>query len=497
MPGQEMARTSFTRLPRQALAVVVLALALAALGSAPAGAASSRSFHPVAVHGSTLLFKVRGITPSRIDRALLKVGTRSYRLSPTVVRRAVRLRALLRTRPTLASAARHTRRARSRLVVYLKPTPRKTAKRKTTGPAAKSGADGTSTAVAARPAPAAAPAPTGNRGTRVLSTATCDASFGSFSGPSALPSACWRPYSDASPFNQPLPSNPRVVANSDAVVSTITGWGRPSKLPAGNVDDGDWDHPMYYSSPTDPVFTVHCTETWGTCEVEGMKVRIPDAARPAASDDAHMGVVDQAGQWEYDFWTVKSKPAGGGTLNIGWGGRTRIGTPDADGLDTNATAAHFGLLAGVVRVPEMQAGQINHALFMVVHCTSGQIAYPAQGKGSVCGGNAPAMGARFQLAMSDDQIAALNVPEWRKTIFRAMAHYGLFVGDTGGPSWHIQFESSATYTSFGAPDPWVDYFDAQPDVQRDGRYRYLDMSGGVDWQRYLRVVDPCVTQRTC
>ena len=62
-----------------------------------------------------------------------------------------------------------------------------------------------------------------------------------------------------------------------------------------------------------------------------------------------MAVIDQASGWEYDFWQVESKPAGGGTISISWGGRTAIGTADADGLGSNATAAHFGLAAGVIR----------------------------------------------------------------------------------------------------------------------------------------------------
>ena len=126
-----------------------------------------------------------------------------------------------------------------------------------------------------------------------------------------------------------------------------------------------------------------------------------------------MAVIDQASGWEYDFWQVASKPAGGGTISISWGGRTAIGTADADGRDSNATAAHFGLAAGVIRPSELAAGEINHALFMVVKCTSGTSVYPAgPGAGSACADktNAPAMGQHFFLDMTDAQIEALSVP---------------------------------------------------------------------------------------
>ncbi len=133
----------------------------------------------------------------------------------------------------------------------------------------------------------------------------------------------------------------------------LTGWGDPAELRAGISDTAsDWQHPTYYSSPSDPEFQIHCTEDWGTCEVEGMHVRIPAAARAAGGHDAHMTVVDQASGWEYDLWQVTSKPRGGGRLLTSWGGRTRI---DGDGLGSDATAAHFGLLAGSIRAEEMAA----------------------------------------------------------------------------------------------------------------------------------------------
>ncbi|MCQ7030002.1 hypothetical protein MRO55_26225, partial [Escherichia coli] len=64
---------------------------------------------------------------------------------------------------------------------------------------------------------------------------------------------------------------------------------------------------------------------------------------------------------------------------------------------------------------------------------------------------------RFQLTLTEAQISALNVPAWKKTILRAMARYGLYVGDTGTSSWGIQLESGTTYTSFGTSDPFVTF----------------------------------------
>ena len=319
--------------------------------------------------------------------------------------------------------------------------------------------------------------------------------LGSFAA-GAWPSGCWRPYSDASPFNRPIGANPRLVANSQAIVSSVAGAG-PANLVAGDAGTRwDYSHPLYYSQASDPVFTIDCLESWGTCDVEGMQVRIPDAARPAAGGDGHLTVIDQASGWEYDLWQVRSKPAGGGTLTASWGGRTRI---DGDGLGSNATAAHYGGAAGVIRAQELAAGRIDHALFLVIKCGSGGKVYPSLGTGARCSDptNAPAMGSRFQLDMSDAEIDALQVPTWKKAILRAMAQYGMYFGDTGGPGFGLQFESGASYTSFGAEDAMVS-FARQIGMRANGEGKFsFNVRDGVDWQSRLRVVDPCEAQGTC
>jgi hypothetical protein len=315
------------------------------------------------------------------------------------------------------------------------------------------------------------------------------------------PPACWRPYSTASPVNTPLGASPPLASGSAQIVkSWLSTWSATNRssaprFVAGFADTGeDYEHPLYYSQAGDPTYTVHCAESWGRCPVEGLEVHIPAAANPAGGGDAHMAVIDQASGWEYDFWQVRQKPAGGGTLTISWGGRTRI---DGDGLDSPATAGSFGLAAGVIRPSELAAGEIDHALFMVVKCTNGTSVWPA---GPVSGrscssiglpnAGAPAMGQHFFLDMSDAQIGALSAPAWQKTILRAMARYGLYVGDTGGG--FIKIESGSSQTSFGQPDPWVQL------AKQAGISPWYDASIGkstytfnfwdaVDWGRYLKV----------
>ncbi|MBA2629447.1 MAG: hypothetical protein H0U84_00295 [Thermoleophilaceae bacterium] len=308
-----------------------------------------------------------------------------------------------------------------------------------------------------------------------------------------------RPYGQDSPFNRPVPGSPKLLSNSGAIVDRLDGWGPVQQLRAGHADtSGDYFHPVYVPSAKDPVYTVRCERWTSSCEVEGHRVRIPSKARPAGGADGHLAAVQPDG-WEYDFWQVRSKPANGGTLVVSHGGRTRY---RGDGLGSDATAAEFGLAAGVISGEEMKLGRIDHALFMHVRCTSGTSVYPATPgtTGSICSdrGNAPPLGAHVWLDMSEAQIAALRVPTWKKTILRALHRYGAYVGDTtgGSVSWGLQGLSGSSYTSFGRTDPWVDVARSAGLERWRGSF-YFDMDSGVDWRRHLKVVHPCVANRTC
>lgn len=321
-----------------------------------------------------------------------------------------------------------------------------------------------------------------------------------WTGPSSPP-ACWRPYAASSPFNQEIPRGARVAPNSARVVRRLLSFGPLQNLTAGDAGRADdFGRAVYFSHPGDPVFAVHCTKLRRPCPVEGLRIRIPDAARVPGGSDGHLSVVDAASGWEYDFWRVQSKPAGGGRLAVARGGRTRI---DGDGLGSGAVAARFGTLAGLLRPEELQAGHINHALAISVRCDSGAFVYPASQVSTSCASlglpdaDAPAIGTRLQLAMTPAKIDDLDVPAYRRTVLRAMARYGMYVADTGG-SWGIVKESGLETLSFGLGDAWVSFARAvgAPYWAPDRRY-VINLRAGVDWARYLRVIAPCVAQGTC
>jgi hypothetical protein len=323
-------------------------------------------------------------------------------------------------------------------------------------------------------------------------------------GVGAWPGPDWRPYSKDSPFNQPIGRAP-VHPDSDQLVANALRWGAPATITAGTAGSpNDYGHPVYYAQPTDPVYVLHATEPWGHNSLEGMRIRVPAGAQPAAGTDGHMTIVMPDG-WEYDLWRAQV-PSATGQLVFAWGGRVRI---DGSGLGGAATAAHFGGLAGVIRPEELASGHVDHALFIVLRCTGsgtsfgygarqgssrgvGSYVYPAAAGGGACGtpsSETPPLGARFRLAISPARIARSGFPRWKRAILDALARYGGFVSDTGGPGFALMMQSSATYTSFGAPDRLVQVARGAGVLPQAGRYA-LDLASGVDWQRYLRIVAP-------
>lgn len=330
---------------------------------------------------------------------------------------------------------------------------------------------------------------------------TCDAA----SRLNSWPSGCWRPFAAASPFNQKLPEDVPIAPGGDRVVERLAGWGPPQNLVVGHPPENtsDFGHPVYFSKSTDPVYRVRCERFGGECPLRGRRIRIPARARPAAGSDGHLAVIDRHAGVEYDFWKVSSKPATGGTLVTGYAGMAKL---RGAGLRSPATASQFALSAGQIRPQELARGRIDHALVMLIRCSSGRAVWPAapSSTGAPCrrfglsDEDAPDMGMRFRLDMTQSEIGALDVPSWRRTILTAMAQYGMYVEDTmsGHAAWGVGAESDRTYDALAGPSPWV-RFGRSVDAPRYHDAYVLPLDGSVDWGARLRVVPSCLARGSC
>jgi hypothetical protein len=326
-------------------------------------------------------------------------------------------------------------------------------------------------------------------------------------------SACWRPFTAASPFNSQLPASPKLAANNTAVQQHMLtyGWALQDSTTGFSLAASDGTRPVYFGTPTDPVLTVRCTNEEGphTCQgnngidVNGAQVNVPAGARPGNNWDAHMIIIQTATGQEYDFWHASIS---GTTLTTGTGAVENINT--TAGTQDAGDAASFALTAGLLRPSELASGHIDHALVMTIPCTNANgptvgYSWPATGGwGEYCGQywsesstGAPTIGQLFKLNMTDAQIAASGAPTWQQTIMTALAHYGAYAEDTEG-SWHnegmyILTQDPTSWTSIGQPNAWTTTINTL-----GGHNNTLTSTTPIPTNK-LQIIDPCVVQRTC
>jgi hypothetical protein len=317
--------------------------------------------------------------------------------------------------------------------------------------------------------------------------------------------ATWRGYTAFNPMaaatvpfaaeafiNQRVPANPVVLSNSKAMVELV---GQPQDL----WTDGGYDHPWYYAKESDPLYEITSVASGGSW-ANGLKIHIPEAAKAAPGTDGHMGVVEKNGEM-FDFWDVGDSGYAGpanGKLEAGGAGyvsnfATGSGVSEREG---SSTASGFNIATGVIRPEELAAGEIKHGLFMPVHETrSGCVLAPAKSSDGTSGNvNSPCQGQRFYLAYTDAEIAALP-DRWERTIATAAAHYGLWVGDSGGSGFSLKLEGAQDRMAYGLPNPFNELVKGEPGVKGPftglgGTAYVLPLKEGIDWTRLRAIAFP-------
>ncbi len=239
----------------------------------------------------------------------------------------------------------------------------------------------------------------------------------------------WRPFSDDSPWNVPIGSNPAIDPNSDAMIASLEASANGGGF---WINLEEWTIPVYHADDDTPVYDVPCDNDWEVCGPSfGSDVPIPYGAMPDPSSDGHMAVVDLSRDLSWDMFRARQYDW---AWVVEWGYLFDL-TSDGvhpDGIGS-ARAAGFPLLAGLVRMEEIQRGYINHALVMAYETPrSGVYVYPASTVYGASGDeNSIPMGGRLQLDPTID-VEALELSDAAKVIARALQEYGVYLGDYAG-----------------------------------------------------------------
>jgi hypothetical protein len=157
--------------------------------------------------------------------------------------------------------------------------------------------------------------------------------------------------------------------------------------------------------------------------------------------DMHVLVVQQGSCELYETWS--STYAGPG-WNAGSGAKFDLSsnTLRPDGW-TSADAAGLPVLPGLVRISEVQAGAIHHALRFTVQKSQQGYIHPATHAAGVASTSLPPMGLRLRLKASFD-LTPFTGPSL--VVLTAMKQYGLILADNGS-NWYVSGDSDDAWTN--------------------------------------------------
>ncbi len=157
--------------------------------------------------------------------------------------------------------------------------------------------------------------------------------------------------------------------------------------------------------------------------------------------DAHMLTINQSTCMLYETFATNSsgpRTAGSGAIFDLSSNALR---PDTW---TSADAAGLPIFPGLVRLDEVQAGFIGHAIRFTVQQSDRSYLWPARHQaGSASDPNLPPMGARFRLKSTYD-ISGFGAAA--QVVLTAMKTYGLIVADNGS-NWYFQGTEDAGWDS--------------------------------------------------
>ena len=226
------------------------------------------------------------------------------------------------------------------------------------------------------------------------------------------------------------------------VNSHSAAWLASTGATSGRLLHPDFGGPPY-GIPFNVVSNIHATATfnflyWDESD-PAVSMRQPQGPYPYGPDlqveaptDSHLLTINKDTCTLYEVsGTNYNGP------QTGWSGAIFNLGSDALRPDTwtSADAAGLPIFPGLVRLDEVQAGAINHAIRFTVQQSDTSHVWPARhDAGSASNPNLPPMGARFRLNSSFD-ISSFSTPT--QVVLIAMKRYGLIVADNGS-NWYFQ-----------------------------------------------------------
>ena len=237
------------------------------------------------------------------------------------------------------------------------------------------------------------------------------------------------PFSADSPWRQTVEPNPPIDPDSAAMIAAV----QPEPGLFANLVE--YGIPIYGTDANTPSYSVTCTQVeWGDCPLSDEPVLIPDDAAPNSGTDGVLVTIDGSRDISFEFWRAAKvgdrwQAAFGAVTDItgsGWGGA--------------ATGSGASRMAGVIRIAEIESGDIPHALALQTNNACETFRSPAlKSDGTSTRKDCIPEGARLQLDPWLD-LGSLKLTAGELAVATAMQRYGGYVMDVSDAPLSVSFE---------------------------------------------------------
>jgi hypothetical protein len=239
-----------------------------------------------------------------------------------------------------------------------------------------------------------------------------------------------RPFSPTSFWNKPLaddaaidPGSAGYVAELRTQVTTKTPWINTTKFSS----------PVYTVPADQPTVRVTIDQRQSLLQSASQAVPIPAGATPAAGSDGTIVISQPSTDTMWEYWQAAKRADGWHAMYGGKMSNVSANPGYFSAPAWGATATSLPFLGGLIRLDDLKAGRIDHALAMAIPDTrAGVWSWPAQRTdGRTQSTTAIPEGTRFRLDPALD-IAALKLPYVTRLMAQAAQRYGIVVRDTAG-----------------------------------------------------------------
>jgi hypothetical protein len=249
--------------------------------------------------------------------------------------------------------------------------------------------------------------------------------------PPPAPASLPRAFAPNSFWNEPLapdaPLDPMSEAYTAELQRQLDEWMPWINTTAHSV-------PVYTVPADQPTVRVQLDNSHAALQAAWERVPIPPDAKPAAGSDAWMVVWQPATDTMWEFWRAEKRADGWHAV---FGGRMRDVSSNpghyTDPPGWGASATSIPILGGLIRIDELRAGRIDHALALAIpQPKAGAWSWPAQRTdGRNTSPNAIPAGTRFRIDPAVD-LSKLPMSPVVRQMAVAAQRYGIVVRDTAG-----------------------------------------------------------------